>query len=199
MPLKSPRRLARKHFHRHCRAEPPFAAHRDAVERSQDQKDGEVRRERRRQFEDRKERDVDHQRRASSEAVGKPAEITAPSGRHMRVSVIANATSGIRFVEIRRDARDDERQQERSRTRRASSPERRDERLACCRAKLRQHGLIYALDLGDAVGAGCPTARTTAMPNRKARRTGWATARAYCSADTVSRTSRSARSARVSR
>src|SRR5580658_9316212 len=40
-----------KHFHRHCGAESPLAAHRDAEERAQHEKDREVRRECRQQLE----------------------------------------------------------------------------------------------------------------------------------------------------
>lgn len=61
-------------LHRERRTDAPLAAHRDAVERAQQDERGEVRRERRRELDDRIEDDVDHQRPAATVTIGGPAE-----------------------------------------------------------------------------------------------------------------------------
>ena len=69
-----PARLRRNGFHRERAAKAPFAAHGDAEQRAQDQKDREVRRESGKRAEDRIAEDIQHQRRLASPSVAEPAE-----------------------------------------------------------------------------------------------------------------------------
>ena len=73
-PGHQPARLRRNGFHRQRAAEAPFAAHGDAEQRAQDQKDREVRRESSERAEDRIAEDIQHQRRLAPPPVAKPAE-----------------------------------------------------------------------------------------------------------------------------
>src|SRR5262249_5717103 len=66
--------LSRQRFHRQRSAESPLASHSDPEQPAQNQKDREIRRERREQFHDRIENNVGHQRNAPAEFVAPPTE-----------------------------------------------------------------------------------------------------------------------------
>ena len=101
--------LRRERLHRERRAESPFASHRNAVERAQHEKDGEVRRERGCEFDDRIECDVDHERRAAAVTIRNPAEDECPKRAAHERQRDRKRNLGDRAVKIRRDAHDDER------------------------------------------------------------------------------------------
>ena len=69
-----PARLGRDQLHRQRAAEAPFAAHRDAEQRAQDEEDGEVRREGGERADDRIGEDVEHQRGLAPPSVADAAE-----------------------------------------------------------------------------------------------------------------------------